>query len=327
MYFSLSIYATSGKGGNGYFDLSKKRVLRKVVYGGNGGNGGSVFIFASDKVKNFNNLLNAGNYKAENGSDGRPGKKNGKNGKNLRIYVPVGTKIFDNESNLLLSSLDKNNKFILVAKGGKKGFGNFSCRKSIKTVSKNIFLGSLPEVKFLRFELDLLSDVSIIGFPNVGKSTFINLISNSKFKVADYKFTTLYPNISMVKFHDKVFKIIDFPGVIKDASKGVGLGLEFLSDLLKTKLLLHVVDISNIFNMDSIINEVKLLSDELSSISDVCLLKEKWIIFNKSDLFTNKGFDFDFNLLYKYEYRRFFFISSKKSIGIKKLCYNIINFM
>lgn len=327
MYFDINIYVTSGKGGNGYFDFSKKKMLRKTIDGGNGGNGGSIFVYASSKINDFSKLLNGGNYKAENGFNGRVGKKNGKTGKNLKIYVPVGTKVFDNDTNSLLVDLDKENKFILVAKGGKKGLGNYACRKNIKNISKNIFLGSLPEVKFIRFELDLLSDVSIVGFPNVGKSTLTNVISNAKFRVADYEFTTLFPNVSTLKFYNKLFRVIDFPGIVKDASKGVGLGLNFLRHLLKTKLLLHVVDISNVMEKKFIFNEVKVLNTELNNINNCFSFKEKWLIFNKSDLYLNKYFDFNFDLLYKYNYRRFFFISTKKNIGIKKLCYNIVHFI
>ncbi len=320
----INIYVVSGKGGNGITSFCRRKFVPKGgPDGGNGGNGGSVLLKGSDNINDFYHLRFTDIYKAGNGCDGRKNRKTGKNGKNIELLVPFGTEVFDNDTGFFLGDISKNNKSLLLAKGGNGGFGN-SCFKSGRNVipTKNT-LGLVPEVKFLRLELKLSADVGLLGYPNVGKSSFINIISNTKSKVSDYKFTTTFPILGKSNFNSfNNFAIIDVPGVIENASKGVGLGFSFLKHLLKCRILLHFVDLSKVFNIDDLFKEIVVINNELSSFDCYFNSKEKWLVFNKIDIANNI---LDYNLIHlklkEFGYRNIFYISCKDKIGLKKICY------
>ncbi|HIH2762393.1 MAG TPA: GTPase [Candidatus Azoamicus sp.] len=230
----INIYVASGKGGNGLFSFSKnKNAKYKTSDGGNGGNGGHVYIKGNKNYLTLYKLKFKNKYKAEDGISGKKNNKTGKNGKNLEINVPIGTIIYDKERKLYIGEIKKHDEKIIVAKGGRSGYGN-SNLKNITNSKNNLKLGGESEIKLLHLELFLTTDVGLLGLPNVGKSSLINKITNSFYKTANYNFTTLEPNIAILKFFSKNrISITDIPGIIKFASKGKGLGPKFFKTFIK----------------------------------------------------------------------------------------------
>lgn len=321
----IDIYISSGKGGDGLFCFSGNRFSSyKIPNGGNGGNGGNVYLVGDKNCFTFYKLKFRSNYKAEDGYSGQANCKTGKNGCDLNIYVPLGTKVYDKERKIFLGEIFNHNDSFLVACGGKSGYGNFFLR-CYKNPSENLKFGSKAELKYLHLELNLLSNVGLLGFPNVGKSSFINNISNSSSEVSNYSFTTLKPVLGVLKFSfKKKIVIADIPGIIEFSSQGTGLGFKFLKHLSKTILLLHVLDISSVTTLDSFIKEIFIINRELQTFNNNFVYKEKWLVLNKVDLIDKlnvKIFMIDF--LKKFNYKSYFLISSKKKIGFKKICFNI----
>lgn len=320
----INIYVASGKGGQGLFSfLKNKNSKYKVADGGNGGCGGNVYIVGNKNYLTLYKLKFKKEYKALDGTPGKKNNKTGKNGKDLVIHVPIGTTIYDNERKTYIGEIKKHEEKILVATGGRSGYGN-SNLKSLNNLKTNLKSGGEAEIKFLHLELFLIADVGLLGLPNVGKSSIINKITNSCNKVGDYEFTTTSPHLSILKFFFKnQISITDIPGIIKFASKGKGLGFKFLKHISKNKLLLNIIDISKNSKFN-ILKQIIILKIELENFDKNLYKKEKWLILNKIDLI--EAFN-DHSLIKKIEkkiqLKHIFFISTKKNIGVKKLCFNI----
>lgn len=316
----IDIYVSSGNGGNGSISFSHTKNNKKYD-GGNGGNGGNVYIIGNKNDLTLNKIKFKIKYKAEDGFNGENNSKKGKNGKNLYITVPIGTIIYDNERKIYLGEILKHNENILIAKGGNAGIGNKIFKKNIQ---KNINVGKSGEIKFLHLKLHLLADIGLFGYPNTGKSLFLNTCTHAKSKVENYIFTTINPNLGAILYYKKKNIILaDIPGIIKKASLGIGLGFNFLKHLLKTKLLLHIYDATQIKTNFNFFKHVIILNNELKKFDNILYKKEKWLVINKIDLIKTLKY---IPCIKKYNYTNIFFISLKKKIGIKKILFNIIEY-
>lgn len=276
------IYVKAGKGGNGAVAFRREKYVPKGgPAGGNGGNGGSV-IFIADK--NLNTLLDVRykrRYIAQNGEPGGSSLKDGKNGKDIIIKVPVGTVIKDADTEKILCDLDEEGKTFVAAKGGKGGKGNSNFATPTNQTPRYAESGKEGEERNLILELKLIADVGLVGFPNVGKSTLISVISQAKPKIADYPFTTLEPNLGIVRYKDyQSFTVADIPGIIEGAHKGKGLGLKFLRHIERTKILLIMIDITS----SDYQRDYKTLINELEQYSKVLSRKKRVLTFTKADL-------------------------------------------
>jgi GTPase len=276
------IEITSGKGGDGAVSFRREKYVPKGgPAGGDGGRGGSVILKAD---KNLNTLLDFRYkriYKAEDGHPGGTSKKDGKDGKDILIKVPIGTIVKDSETQEQLFDLDKDELEIVLAKGGKGGKGNSKFATPTNQAPRYAEDGKPGETKKLLLELKLIADVGLVGFPNAGKSTLISVISAAKPKIADYPFTTLEPNLGIVKYKDfNSFIVADIPGIIEGAHEGKGLGHKFLRHIERTKILLFLIDITS----KNYQKDFEVLMNEMKSYSSVLGKKEKVVAFTKADL-------------------------------------------
>ncbi len=291
---SAKIYIKAGDGGDGAVTFHREKyVAAGGPDGGDGGKGGNVVFVADKNINTLINFRHKRKYIAENGGSGRDAKRNGKNGEHLYVHVPVGTIVRDAETELVICDLKQDGEEFVVAKGGIGGWGNTHFATAVRQVPKFSKPGGPGDEREVLLELKLIADVGLLGFPNVGKSTFLSIVSDAKPKIANYHFTTLQPNLGVVSMGDEdSFVIADIPGIIEGAHEGVGLGHEFLRHVERTKLLLHIVDVSGvegrdpIEDFDTINRELKLYSEKLAD-------KRQIILANKSDI---PGFEDNFEL-------------------------------
>ena len=279
------IYVKSGAGGNGCVSFRREKyVPRGGPNGGDGGNGGDVYIIANENMASLLDHRYRQHYRAKRGEHGKGKDMHGKNGEDLFVPVPPGTIIRDFDTGDVIGDLTENAETLLVAKGGRGGKGNARFATSTNQAPKNAEPGGEPEERTLLLELKLLADVGIIGFPNAGKSTLISRISAARPKVADYPFTTLVPNLGVVSYVDgKTFVVADIPGIIEGAHEGAGLGLQFLRHVERTKLLVHVLDLSPMTGRDPI-DDFETLNLELKSYSPELYEKPQIVAPNKVDI-------------------------------------------
>lgn len=280
------ITVRSGKGGNGAVAFRREKYVPKGgPAGGNGGDGGSVYLVAD---RNINTLLDF-KYKkifvAENGEQGGSSLKDGKSGKDIYIKVPVGTVVKLEDTEEILFDLSYDGQVELVAKGGKGGKGNANFATPTRQAPRFAEKGKLGEEKKLILELKLIADVGLVGFPNAGKSTLISRISAAKPKIADYPFTTLEPVLGIVNFKDfHSFTVADIPGIIEGAHQGKGLGIQFLRHIERTRILLFLIDITS----KDYKKDFKVLYNELKEYSPKLLEKKILVSFSKADLIEEK---------------------------------------
>jgi GTP-binding protein len=284
------IKVIAGDGGNGCASFRREKFIPKGgPDGGDGGKGGSVYLVADSGLNTLVDFRTQRTHKAERGQNGMGRERTGRQGQDLKVRVPVGTRVFDEQTGELLGELLEHQHTILIAKGGDRGVGNVRFKSSTNRTPRQFTYGTQGERRELRLELILLADVGLLGMPNSGKSSLISKISSARPKVADYPFTTLYPNLGVVSLgQDQSFVVADIPGVIKGAAEGAGLGLQFLKHLSRTRLLLHLVDIAPLDETVDIASEVRQIEQELAYYSEVLAEKERWLVLNKKDLLLDE---------------------------------------
>ena len=281
-----TIYVKAGDGGKGCTAFLREKFRPKGgPSGGDGGKGGQIIIESDSNLSTLKDVSYNRKYIAKNGGDGMGKNMHGKNGTNVYIKVPLGTIIKDVNTTIYIDDLKEDNKQIMIAKGGNGGFGNARFKTHNNPAPRRANDGQKGEEKSLELELKVLADIGLVGFPNAGKSTLISKISNAKPKIADYPFTTLIPNLGIVKYHDyQSFVVADIPGLIKGASKGKGLGINFLKHIERTKVLVYMIDV----NSSDIIKEFKTLQNELKKYNKELLLRPSFLLVTKIDTFMEK---------------------------------------
>ena len=283
------ILVIAGNGGNGCIGFRREKFIPLGgPDGGDGGNGGSVWLQASENLNTLVDFRHEKTFRAQRGENGMGRQMYGKAGEDLTITVPVGTVVSSVETDEVIGDLTVHGERLLVAKGGKGGLGNMHFKSSVTRAPRKATPGEEGEQRTLKLELKLLADVGLLGFPNAGKSTFIRAVSAATPKVADYPFTTLYPNLGVVSVEPhRSFVIADIPGLIEGAADGAGLGAQFLRHLQRTRLLLHLVDISpmegGVEGIDPV-EQVRAIERELEKHDAELLRKPRWLVLNKADL-------------------------------------------
>ncbi len=281
------IRVEAGNGGNGSCSFLRLKYMPEGgPDGGDGGKGGSIFFQANNALNTLIDYRYARIHKAPAGHKGRGCNCTGRGGEDLVLKVPVGTLIYDEDTNELLADLAEPDKLVCIAKGGGGGIGNMRFKSSINRSPTRTIPGQPGEQRHLRLELKILADVGLLGMPNAGKSTLIHAVSAARPKIADYPFTTLYPNLGMVRVSaNRSFVMADIPGIIEGAAEGAGLGVRFLKHISRTLLLLHVVDIAPPDESDPV-QHIQAIIHELEKYSPELLAKERWLVLNKTDLFS-----------------------------------------
>ncbi|MBP3581491.1 MAG: GTPase ObgE [Clostridia bacterium] len=280
----VKIFIKAGNGGNGKTSFHTEKYVEKGgPDGGDGGRGGSIIFVADRGIDSLIDFRFTKHFRAENGGNGGSTNKTGKNGQNLIIKVPCGTVIKDNETGQIIADLCEDGEQIVVLKGGEGGLGNARFKSSTRQRPSFSQTGQLCEEKEVLLELKTIADVGLIGFPNVGKSTILSMLTNAKPKIANYHFTTLAPNIGVCKYGSKSFVLADIPGLIEGASEGVGLGHYFLRHIERTRVLLHVVDISGSEDRDPY-EDFKIVNNELKKYGNTVENLPQIVVLNKIDL-------------------------------------------
>jgi GTP-binding protein len=280
----------AGKGGDGSASFRREKfVPRGGPDGGDGGRGGSIFALADRNINTLVDYRFARIHRAKNGAAGRGSDCNGKAAEDVILRVPVGTVISDLETNEIIADLARHEQKTLIAKGGDGGLGNLNFKSSTNRAPRQFTRGMPGESRKLKFELKVLADVGLLGMPNAGKSTFIRAVSAARPKVADYPFTTLHPNLGVVRVdNNRSFVIADIPGLIEGAAEGAGLGHQFLRHLARTRLLLHIVDIAPFDAETDPVAEARAIINELKKYDEGLFEKPRWLVLNKTDLLESE---------------------------------------
>lgn len=280
-----NISVKGGKGGNGIVAWRREKFEPSGgPFGGDGGNGGSIIIKADEGIRTLMDFRYKRHYNGQNGEDGRSKKQFGKAGEDIIIKVPVGTLIKDQETGGVIVDLKEKDQVFVIAKGGKGGRGNAKFATATRQAPGFAETGTKGQERDITLELKLLADVGLVGFPNVGKSTILSMVSEAKPKIANYHFTTLHPNLGVVRVADeKSFVLADIPGLIEGASEGIGLGHEFLRHIERTRVLVHVLDASGIEGRDPV-EDFYAINEELYQYNDKLRNKPQIIVANKMDI-------------------------------------------
>ena len=280
----VKIHVKAGDGGSGVTAFRREKFIpRGGPSGGDGGVGGSVWIESDEGLNTLLHLRYNPEHKAGRGKHGEGSNRHGKNGDDVIVKVPVGTQVFDAETNDLIFDFTEPDQRFLAAKGGKGGWGNQHFATPTRRAPKFHYTGRPGEEKELQLELKLIADVGLVGFPNAGKSTLISVISAAKPKIADYPFTTLEPNLGVVDLGDfKTFVVADIPGLIEGASEGAGLGLKFLRHVERTKLILHLVDVSSISGRNPV-EDYEIINRELGNYNEDLARRPQIVVATKLD--------------------------------------------
>lgn len=280
---TIKVYA--GKGGDGVAGFRREKFIPfGGPNGGDGGDGGSVYLLGDNSINTLVDFRYQREHRAKSGEKGGGQECTGRGGDDLVIPVPVGTLVYDIETQELLGDLKTAGEKLLVARGGFHGLGNTRFKSSVNRAPRQFTKGKPGEIRQLKLELKVLADVGLLGLPNAGKSTFIRSVSAAKPKVADYPFTTLYPNLGVVSVSaHRSFVIADIPGLIEGAAEGAGLGIQFLKHLQRTQVLLHIVDIAPMDETDPVISAKQIIA-ELKKFDADLIKKPRWLVLNKIDL-------------------------------------------
>jgi len=280
------IRVAAGAGGNGCVSFRREKFIPLGgPDGGDGGKGGSVWLVADEGINTLIDFRHQRSFNARRGENGMGRQKTGAHGDDEIIRVPVGTVVINVDTDEEIGDLTGNGQRLLVATGGHGGKGNIHFKSSTNRSPQRAIPGEPGEERTIRLELKLLADVGLLGFPNAGKSTFIRAVSAAKPRVADYPFTTLHPNLGVVRVErDRSFVVADIPGLIEGASEGAGLGIQFLKHVMRTRLLLHLVDMAPADEAIDPVAQVKAIEKELKQFEPGLLKRPRWLVLNKADL-------------------------------------------
>jgi GTP-binding protein len=279
------IRVEAGDGGNGAVSFRREKYIpRGGPDGGDGGDGGDVFLVAKENVNTLVDFRYHSVHRAERGQNGMGRNCTGKRGDDCYVAVPPGTVVYDAQTEEKIGDLIQPDDTLLVAKGGFHGLGNTRFKSSVNRTPQKATSGTPGEHRLLHLELMLIADVGLLGLPNAGKSSLIRKVSSAKPKVADYPFTTLHPNLGVVRIDDqRSFVLADIPGIIEGAAEGAGLGVQFLRHLSRTGLLLHILDIAPYETGESPVASAKKIIHEVEKWSDELVSKPRWLVLNKID--------------------------------------------
>jgi len=279
------IVVEAGKGGNGCLNFHREKFIeRGGPDGGDGGDGGSIWLVADKSLNTLVDFRFQPRYRAEPGRKGGKSNSTGASGDDLVVRVPVGTSVYEADTEELMGDLVDPGQRLLVAKGGFHGLGNARFKSSVNRSPQKTTNGTPGEVRRLYLQLKVVADVGLLGLPNAGKSSLITAVSSARPRVADYPFTTLVPNLGVVRVGDEgSFVMADIPGLIEGASGGAGLGIRFLKHLARTRVLLHLVDVAPLDQTDPA-EAARIIIGELEQFSPVLARKERWLVLNKMDL-------------------------------------------
>ena len=274
------VWAESVEGLNTLIDYRYKQHFKAKT----GGHGGSVYLVGESGLTTLSDFRVQRKFRAENGQPGSGANCRGKSGVDIDVPVPLGTLIYDDETDELIGDVVAPGQRLLVARGGFHGIGNARYKSSTNRAPRQSTPGSAGEQRMLRLEMQLLADVGLLGLPNAGKSTFLAAVSAARPKIADYPFTTLHPQLGIVRVGPaQSLSLVDVPGLIEGAAQGAGLGIQFLKHLSRTRLLLHLVDVAPVDGM-SVEAQLEQVAHELGEFSDELLARERWLVLNKADL-------------------------------------------
>ncbi len=322
------ILVKAGNGGNGCVSFRREKYIPfGGPDGGDGGDGGSIIIEARDGLNTLADFRNKSKFIAQNGKPGGGKNKKGKSGNDLVIKLPVGSIVYDSKTEELICDLDHDKQTIKIVTGGTFGLGNARFKTSTNRAPRKKTDGKKGEERQLKIILKVLADVGLVGLPNVGKSSILAAISMAKPKIANYAFTTIHPNLGVVLINDyEKFIVADIPGLIKGASTGAGLGIQFLKHISRTKLLLHVIDIER-NNVDQILKDMNIIIKELKDYDSELIKKDKWFVFNKIDMLEKKQINTIENFVKDKINSKMFFVSAKNKSGLEDMCDNITEYM
>ena len=316
----VKIKVKAGDGGNGVTAFRREKfVPRGGPSGGDGGVGGSVWMQADEGLNTLLHLRFNPEHKADRGRHGEGSNRFGKDGEDATVRVPVGTQVFNAETEELLFDFTEAGQRFLVAKGGKGGWGNSHFATPTRRAPKFHYTGRPGDEKELQLELKLIADVGLVGFPNAGKSTLISVISAAKPKIADYPFTTLEPNLGVVDLGDfRTFVVADIPGLIEGASEGAGLGDRFLRHVERTKLMLHLVDVSSLEGRDPV-EDYRIINRELANYNKDMADRPQIVLATKIDALDDPERLESLRSVAKQDGKEFLAISSVANTGLKEL--------
>ena len=317
----------AGSGGNGAASFRREKYIDKGgPDGGDGGRGGSIYAQADRNINTLVDYRFARMHRAKNGGSGRGADCYGKGADDVVLRMPVGTVITDINSGEVIADLAHDGEKVLLAQGGIGGLGNIHFKSSTNRAPRQCTPGTEGETRELQLELKVLADVGLLGMPNAGKSTFIRSVSAARPKVADYPFTTLHPNLGVVRVSpEKSFVIADIPGIIEGAAEGAGLGHQFLRHLARTRVLLHLVDIAPMYEGIDPVHEARAILNELKKYDPTLYDKPRWLLLNKVDLLENRDEKVATFLKEFSDFDRYFVISAINGEGCKELTYAIMD--
>jgi len=325
------IEVIAGSGGDGSASFRREKfVPMGGPDGGDGGRGGSIWAVADVNINTLIDYRYTRIFRAKSGENGRGRDQFGKGAEDIVLRMPVGTIIRDAETGEVVADLAKDGERALLAQGGKGGLGNLNFKSSTNRSPRQFTRGVQGEVRQLEMELRVLADVGLLGMPNAGKSTLIRAVSAARPKVADYPFTTLHPNLGVVRVDERrSFVVADIPGLIEGAAEGAGLGHQFLRHLQRTHLLLHLVDMAPFDAAADPAKEVKALAGELKKYDPALAKKPRWLVFNKADLLDPKDAQARARALVKKLRwtKPWFVVSAMKADGTRELAFAVMDFL
>ena len=320
----IKIYVKAGNGGDGSPSFRREKFIEYGgPDGGDGGNGGSVILKAEQNLNTLIDYRYQQHHKAKRGNDGSGQNRTGKNGNDLVLKVPLGTQVFEEDNKTLIYDFVKIGEEFVAAAGGKGGLGNTRFKSSTNRAPRKFTKGTIGEEFTIWLQLKTIADIGIIGLPNAGKSSLLAAITNANPKIANYKFTTLNPNLGVANYDDKEVTIADIPGLVEGAHKGIGLGIQFLKHIERCKSLLHMIDITN----SDLKKDYKKVKNELKRYSSKLSKKKELVVLNKIDLINKSDIDEIIKEFSKITSSEVILLSTLKKSSVSKIKAKLISYV